>query len=116
MGFKWTKPPEKVFPELATAYKVNIDAAIGLLAQSYAPQIEAWMKQNAIWTDRTGNARQTLASEVEEMVNQVTIAFGHGVAYGKWLELANSGRYAIVSPALDYFAPKIWADVKRILN
>jgi hypothetical protein len=46
----------------------------------------------------------------------VLIAFGHGVDYGIFLELANAGRFAIVNPALDFFAPKIWADVRRLIN
>ena len=116
MGFTWKVPPEKAFPELATAYTRAIDAAVLQLANSYAPEIAAWMKQNAPWTDRTGNARQTLDSEVIELAHSIVIAFGHGVDYGKYLENSNAGKYAIIGPALDYFAPRIWADVRGLFS
>jgi hypothetical protein len=73
------------------------------------------MKQNAVWTDRTSNARQTLWAEAFDFSDVVVLAFGHGVSYGTFLELANQGRYAIITPAIDYFAPKIWQDAQRLL-
>ena len=115
MGFTWQTPPSEALVELVDAYETAVHTAVKQLALRYVPEIEAWMKTNAPWTDRTGNARQTLTAEVEELVNQmVTINFGHGVEYGIHLELNYGGQYAIVGPALDYFAPKIWADVQGL--
>lgn len=117
MPIVWQKTPEEAFGELADEYERAIHTAVRTLLQRYAPDIEAWMKTNASWTDRTGNARQTLNTEVEEVLNEaVTIYLAHGVDYGKYLELSNGGRYAIIGPALDYFAPKIWADVQRLFR
>lgn len=116
ISFTWDVEPERVFGELAQAYVDEIDTAVLQLANRYAPEIAAWMKENAPWTDRTGNARQTLDSEVYELTETVVIAFGHGVDYGIFLEEANAGRFAIVTPAIDYFAPKIWADVQRLMS
>lgn len=116
-GFHWEKPPEEALDELGDAYAAAIHEGIKAVAQRWAPEIENWMQQNAPWTDRTGNARQSLYTEVEEVAGQmVRIILSHGVYYGIFLELKNAGRYAIVNPALDHFAPKIWADVRRMLS
>jgi hypothetical protein len=113
----WQKTPEEAFTELAVEYEAAIHTAVRTLIQRYEPDIEAWMKQNARWTDRTGNARQALHTEVEEVLNQsVTLYLSHGVDYGVFLELSHGGAYAIIGPALDYFAPKIWADVQRLFS
>jgi hypothetical protein len=116
MSFTWQVEPEAAFTEFADEYSKALHTAVYQLALRYAPEIETWMKANAVWTDRTGNARQTLYSEVQDLTDSVLIAFGHGVDYGIFLELANAGRFAIVNPALDFFAPKIWADVRRLIN
>lgn len=116
-GFHWEVPPEQAFGELGEAYVSAIHQGIQAIAQRWAPEIENWMKQNAPWTDRTGNARQTLYTETSEVVNEmVELILSHGVYYGIFLELCNAGKYAIVGPALDHFAPKIWADVRRMLS
>jgi hypothetical protein len=86
------------------------------IADRWAPEIQNWMKENAPWTDRTGNARQGLYTEVQDVANvMVSIILSHGVDYGLFLEVSNQGRYAIINPAIDHFGPKVWADVKRIM-
>lgn len=116
MALTWQTPPSTAVPEMTAAYKRQLHRALFVLSVSYAPRIEAWMKQNAPWTDRTGNARQTLWAEAFDFADVVVLAFGHGVSYGVFLELANAGRYAVITPALDYFAPKIWQDAIRLLS
>ena len=116
-GFRWTVPPERAFNELATAYIAAIHGGVAAIANKWAPPIENWMKDNAPWTDRTANARQGLHTDVQNVINlMVRIVLYHGVDYGIYLELKNAGRFAIVNPAIDYFAPRIWADVRRMLS
>ena len=125
-GFRWTAPAERAFNELADAYINAIHGGVAAIAQKWAPIIENWMKRNAPWTDRTANARQGLYTEVQECINQmVSIILAHGVDYGIYLEgwdprnnreMKNAGRWAVVNPAIDYFAPRIWADVRRMLS
>ena len=119
MGIVWQVTPDQAFTELVDAYENEIHDAIKQIADRYAPDIEAWMKSNAPWTDRTGNARQSLKTEVQEVASiMVGIHLSYGnpgeIDYGIFLELSNGGAYAIIGPALDYFAPKIWADVQRL--
>jgi hypothetical protein len=116
MAIKWDNPPSTAVPQMVETYQARLHRALFILAVSYAPRIEAWMKENAVWTDRTSNARQTLWSEAFDFADVVVLAFGHGVSYGQFLEWANQGRYAIITPALDYFAPKVWQDAKGLIK
>lgn len=111
--FKWKVPPSATFVAGVDRYTLRINAAMKVLYDYYAPQIENWMKDNASWTDRTGNARQTLWAESQALVNGAALHFGHGMSYGVFLEYANAGRFAIIAPALDHWTPIIWAAVKE---
>lgn len=116
MPFTWQRRPTVAFPALTEAYADAIHDAIAQLAERYAAEIEAWMKDNAPWSDRTGNARQTLFAEAIDFTDTVVILMSHGVEYGTFLELAHGGNYAIITPALDYFIPRIWRDVQALLR
>lgn len=116
MAIVWNNPPSTAVPQMVQNYRTILHQGLFLLALSYAPRIEAWMKANAVWTDRTGNARQTLWAEAFDFLDVIVLAFGHGVSYGVFLELANTGRYAVLTPALDHFGPKIWNDAQRLLK
>lgn len=116
-GLRWQSHPATAWPALALSYRQRIEAGIVAIAQRWAPEIENYMKTQAPWTDRTGNARQGLHTEVNHAAGvMVEIILAHGVHYGIFLELANAGRFAIINPALDHFAPRIWADVRRMLS
>ena len=116
-GVTWSVTPEQAFGELTAAYIAAIRRGVRAIAQRRAPEIEAWMKQNAVWQDRTGNARQTLNTEVEQVTaDMVHIVLAHGVEYGQYLELSHGGRFSVISPALDYWSPIIWQDVQTMLS
>jgi hypothetical protein len=57
-------------------------------------------KQNAPWTDRTGNARAGLFGTAEaDFARKVVVLYlSHGATlnYGVFLELAHGGKYAII--------------------
>jgi len=65
---------------------------------------ETFAKNNAPWTDRTGNARSGLHAEVEviDQGKAFELTVAHTVSYGIWLEVRFSGRYAIIQPTVDY--------------
>jgi len=82
-------------------YEAKVYEAIQAVADHFAAQFETYAKDNATWTDQTGNARQTLRGFKEELAKDVVaIYLAHGMDYGKFLELANQGRYAIILPTL----------------
>jgi hypothetical protein len=112
----WDVPPDQVFPEFFNQELARVEQAIFQLCQRYVVEIETWMKANAKWQDRTGNLRQSLYAQVEQFTREIVLSFDYGLEYGFWLEFANQGRYAIIAPALDEFAPKIIADIQRLLQ
>lgn len=99
MSVRWDGD-DRVVRNMAV-YGERVRQAVRAVADYWAPVIEAYAKDNAAWTDRTGNARQSLHAFVEQLSrDSVALYLAHGVEYGKWLELAHAGRYAIILPAL----------------
>jgi hypothetical protein len=107
------------------------------LAKDAAANAQAWAKDNKQWTDRTGDAKNSIegvvikpneptqinkgigkngVSGVMDSVNAVGFGVAHGVNYGKWLEEANDGRYAILKPAVDHFRSDFLNNAKRIIG
>lgn len=77
------------------------------------------MKRTAAWTDRTGNLRQSLAAEIDLTTpDQISLYFGYSESYGIYLEFRPDlmGRFAIVNPTYDFFAPKFLDEVTQLLN
>ena len=82
------------------------------LLQNWAGQLEGYAKTHAPWTDRTGHARQSLHGGVESAGDELVLYLSHGVEYGKWLETAHGGNYAIVRPTVDAHLSRIKQTVK----
>ena len=82
-------------------------AGLYALLQNWAGQLESYAKLNAPWTDRTGHARQGLHAGVDIQDDQFVLYLSHGVEYGIWLELKNSGKYAIVRPTVEAHLSRI---------
>lgn len=88
-----------------------------MLMQTAASKMEAWAKQNAPWTDRTGAARQRLTGKAYwQDSNIVVAAIAHQVDYGIWLELAHQRKYAILEKALDEHKGEIEDAIKVLLK
>lgn len=76
------------------------------------------MKLKAPWTDDTTNARNGLHSNVDHSgsgpvgFTKHSITFAHGVDYGIWLELIQSGKFQIIMPTV----LAVGKEVMRTLN
>lgn len=81
-------------------YGPRLLKAILALARIFAARIQSWARKNALWTDRTSNARQGLFARAIPLATGVAIVLFHTVEYGIWLEIANAGKYAIIMWAL----------------
>jgi len=138
--FKWRVSPSQGYD--ANRYvRVVEQGVFDLLNNVWAVTLENDAKVNAPWRDRTGNARQTLAgyavrvpqsgsvqavfvSDGERLLpwtydpgrGGIALILRHGMSYGKQLELARQGRFAIVGPTLDWARPQIWSSVQRMLK
>lgn len=116
MNFQWEVTPEQAIAALYDDYAKRIRLAIIRLARSFVPRIEAWLKSNAPWKDRTGNLRQSLFADVEAALTTVVIFFDYGLDYGKYVETVSQGSFAVIGPALDYWGPKFWAEVQALFK
>lgn len=115
-GFVWDVSPEDAMAALFDDYVRRVYAAIYALAQRRSPEIENWLKQNAPWTDRTGNARQTLHTIVSGNGSVIVITLSHGMTYGWHLETGHTGRFAILGPGVDYWSQQIMSDIRSLLQ
>lgn len=107
------------FDSLSPALKAllpRLDAAVGLAFDSMEPRAENYARQNAPWTDRTGNARAGLfAKHQNKPLQEHSLTVYHTMPYGYWLELRWSGRYAIIGPTLLNTAPDLASLVTSVV-
>jgi hypothetical protein len=122
MSFKWIKPPTGELTTNLKEYEKRVYVAIHAAASYWGQHVQDQSRLNARWNDRTGNARSGLFYAVDgfgqgEVVGEVdasakalmretavemgsantlVITLGHTVFYGKFLELSNGGRYAVI--------------------
>ena len=62
----------------------------------------ALMKEGAPWTDRSGNARAGLHAKAVFYPGAFELILAHSVYYGIFLEVMNSGKYAIINPTVQH--------------
>lgn len=96
---------------------VKLGAVILMYASTKASELQAKMKLNRPWTDRTGMAKALLNAKVSQPnKNTVRITLTHGVDYGIWLELANGKNYAIIAPTIREEGPRIVEDLNNLMS
>lgn len=76
-------------------------------ADSIAQEIADAAKANAVWADRTGQAREGLTAEASREGGDIVITLMHTAEHGYWLETIQSGRFAIIMPTLEQYAPQV---------
>lgn len=116
---RWVRPPS-VLARAIRQYGDRVIVAVDAVAGRIATVMQNDARQNAPWTDRTGNARSGLFGTAERDMAQrlVTIYLSHGpgLDYTKWLELAHGGRYAVIAKTLEKHLPQIKADLDAIFR
>jgi hypothetical protein len=119
-GFEWIEAPLIVFLPALGMYERSVRGGLYDILEEYEPEVENWMSDNAPWTDRTGNARQSLHVDIEPSwgipSDEISFWMAHGVEYGVYLELKNAGVYAVIGPALDEFGPQIWDEIAALMG
>ena len=119
MSFSWQVTPEQAFVPLYAQYAQELEREIVQLAERMADEIVEYMKSEAPWQDRTGEARANLFTLVQHEAGQmVSILLSHGslIPYGVYLELGYGGRFAIIAPSIDWFGPRLFHEVQAILQ
>ncbi len=94
------------------------DRVRGIIAfnQFTASKVASEARSQARWNNITGNARQGLTGEAYQMLPQLFIALFHKVDYGKYLELSNDGKFAIIEEILNKNRLSWFQGVRRLLN
>lgn len=141
-GFQWVvAPKDQLIPNIER-YGRRALAAVQAIATYWGQSIQDEARRNARWTDRTGNARGGLFFAVDgfgmgTVIGQVTpearsemkdtsvesgndqvliVTLAHTVYYGRFLELSNGGRYAIVMSTMEANLPRLERLVKEIFK
>ena len=95
----------------------KIGVAVLMYAATKAAELEAKMKLNRPWTDRTNMAKTTLNTMVSQpSPDKIRITCAHGVDYGIWLELAHEKNWAIVGPTITQESPNVVRDLKNLMD
>lgn len=89
---------------LDDAVEGELMAQVHEKALEMAQEILDYAQANAPWEDRTGDARRLLDVDVSDEGDAVIIQLYHQVDYGLWLEVIQSGRFAIIMPTLERFS------------
>ena len=98
-------------------YAGQVLEAILAVAEYFEPVLESYAKHNAPWTDRTGNARQTLNTVTEALAEEIVALYlQHGMDYGKWLEIRWAGRYAIIWATIEAHLDEIGSMLRRMFS
>lgn len=98
-------------------YQRRIRQALVMVANYWKPVLEAYAKENAPWTDRTGNARQGLQAIVDDLSQDtVKLYLAHGMEYGLWLEIRWAGRYAAIWPTIQAHLTQIRQMLQEVFS
>jgi hypothetical protein len=102
----WPKGEDTLTKNLGTFDSRMQHVVTGVL--EYAkPEATTYAKENAPWTDRTGNARKGLHSGTDYGPGWAELYIAHSMYYGIFLEVCNSGKYRIIEPTVRYIGDLI---------
>lgn len=97
-------------------FKANVEGELSDELDSFANEVEAYMKEEAPWEDRTGDARNTLSATRYEHGDVQGLLLAYGVEYGVFLEFKFGGRDAIIIPTLEVMGPEMMHRTQGLLN
>jgi hypothetical protein len=86
------------------------------IVEKYRENAEEWCKQNAPWTDRTGEARRGLLGQAIDSKNKIGFEVLHTVEYGTYLETANDGKDAVLFPCIRHFWSAFMKDAQDFFS
>ena len=112
-GVVWTKNPFEADGRAALLV-LRFEQGLAAFTSEFAERVEAYAKENAPWSDRTGDARAGLTARGQQRLVQYSITLFHTVEYGLWLEVRWSGRYAIIRPTLEVMGPQLMDELSIV--
>lgn len=97
-------------------FKANVEDQLSGELDTFADEVEAYMKEEAPWEDRTGDARDGLSATRYQNGDVQGLLLAHGVEYGVFLEFKFGGRDAIIIPTLEIMGPEMMNRTRGLLN
>lgn len=97
-------------------FGAKLNRNVGMLMDYNSAYTTSWLKTNAPWNDDTGAARSGLAALPFSVGNSHEILMAYSVTYGIWLEIANSGQWAVITPAMRIVGQKVMQDMQNMLD
>lgn len=94
----------------------RVDAAAGAVVDRQKDMAVAYMKTNAPWTDRTTNARNGLGGIVFKRGKSWVMNLYGRANYQIWLEVKNGGRYAIITPTIQIWGPRVISNLRGLVD
>jgi hypothetical protein len=79
-----------------------------ITVEQWADEVTEWMKENRPWQDRTTDARKSLGVLLDFGNDMWEAVLTGGVPYMVFLETARNHKYAILEPALDLWADRLY--------
>lgn len=113
---------EIVFDDAELRYKLehfdrDLTDAVHKLFDYEAAYATAALKTRAPWTDRTGAARSGLMAVPNQISkDEWELLMSYSVYYGIYLELANSGKYAVIIPFQRVMGRKLMRDMTHLID
>lgn len=106
---------DEITPRLKALPKKLERAIQGVMVYHSGP-VQSYARQNAPWTDRTGNARNGLFAEAFKVTGKQGIVLYHTMPYGLWLEVRFSGKYATILPTIQAKAPDVMRTINKLMG
>ena len=94
----------------------KLQRAVDAVVDYDAAYATTYLKTNAPWHDNTGAARSGLMAIPSHYGTTQEILMAYSVTYGIWLEVANSGKYAIITPAIRIIGQKLMSDMQLLID
>lgn len=94
----------------------DMNALVAGVVDFQSQKAVAWMKTNAKWKDRTGNARQTLSGHAAHAATWHEIKLYGGMPYQIWLEVRWAGRYAVIGSAVKHQGMALMSRLQGLVN
>jgi hypothetical protein len=98
------------------SFSSKLNANVAAVMDYNAGYATGWLKSNAPWHDDTGAARSGLVAVPFNSGKIHELLMAYSVTYGIWLEIANSGRYAVITPAMRSVGAKIMQDMQHLID
>ncbi|MBU3208524.1 hypothetical protein KPL28_02605 [Clostridium algidicarnis] len=91
-------------------------AAIGVYADTAGKKLEAYAKNSAPWTDRTGLGRKTIEGGNQWEGDKCHVYVAGNMDYSPYLELCNDKKHATLKPSVDKLSPEILKGMGNLLG